>query len=157
MSQTLSMRFCRVFFMVAVSAIVGSLSCLKCCAAEPESGTSNKQRPADSEKRKSLDSAKDPKLRQELLARTAEDQDARKQWIRLMGSPEQSEDVKKQIHFAVAKMLDVDRKNLTWMKETVKRSGWPGKTLVGSDGRKRRGCWFSTPIPTLRFRSVASH
>ena len=64
----------------------------------------------------------------------AEDQEARKQWLRLMGRPQQSKDAKKQVELAIAKLRDVDRKNLVRMKEIVERSGWPGKSLVGKDG-----------------------
>jgi hypothetical protein len=135
MWRTSSMRLCRVLLVSFAWAIAGSLSCLPCRADAPEKGGGPRgPHAAASEKRKSPDSAVDPKLRKYLLARTAEDQETRKQWIRLMGRPAQSEDAKKQIDLAIARLKEVDRKNLAWMKEVVNRLGWPGKTLVGADG-----------------------
>jgi hypothetical protein len=68
-------------------------------------------------------------LRQELLRRVKEDQDARKKYIELMtqqpgGVPEA---VKK-------KMEEIDRTNTKRLKEIVDQHGWPGKSLVGEDG-----------------------
>ena len=31
-------------------------------------------------------------------------------------------------------MRETDRENLAWMREVVRRHGWPGKSLVGTDG-----------------------
>jgi hypothetical protein len=126
MSQTFMTRCGLVARIIAFWVIVGSFAGMHGRAGEAEKEVS--KRPATSDS-----SARDPKLRQELLTRMAEDQEARKQWLRLMG-PQQSKDAKQQIKAAQAKLRDVDRKNLVRMKEIVKHSGWPGKSLVGSDG-----------------------
>jgi hypothetical protein len=135
MWQTSQTRFRRLAHVVAACAIVGSSACLYGHAGEAETGVPTKPAPSNSDVRKpSPESVKNPKLRQELLARMAEDQEARKQWLRLMGRPQPSKDAKKQVELAVAKLREVDRKNLVRMKQIVERSGWPGKTDVGSDG-----------------------
>jgi hypothetical protein len=135
MLRTSAARSSHVVLSIAAWAILGSVACPSGSAGEAEKGAPKQAASADSSARKpSLDSAKNPKLRQELLARMAEDQEARKQWLGLLGRPQQSKDAKKQIDLAMAKLRNVDRKNLVRMKEIVDRSGWPGKTLVGSDG-----------------------
>jgi hypothetical protein len=73
--------------------------------------------------------ARDEELRKELLRRTKEDQDARKEFIEAMkGKPTIDPEAP-----AVRKMLEVDRRNTARMKEVVERHGWPGKSLVGAD------------------------
>ena len=135
MSWTSSTRLCQIVRATAAWAIVGSLACLNGRAGETENETLKRPALPDSDVRKSSpDSARYPKLRQELLSRMAEDQEARMKWLRLIDHPQQPKDAEEQVKLATYALRDVDRKNLARMKEIVNRSGWPGKTLVGSDG-----------------------
>jgi hypothetical protein len=134
MSRTSSTPLCQIGRATAAWAIVVSLACLHGRAGEAEEGPLKRPAAPDSNARKSSpDSAQDPKLRQELLSRMAEDQEARKKWLRLIDHPQRSKDAEEQIKLAMTELRDVDRKNLARMKEIVNRSGWPGKSLVGSD------------------------
>jgi len=73
-------------------------------------------------------------LRQELLKRTQEDQDARKRLIEL-NSRRRAENDKALAESAEFKSLrDIDRKNTAWLKMVVTAHGWPGKSAVGEDG-----------------------
>jgi hypothetical protein len=74
------------------------------------------------------------KLREELLARMAEDQEARKHLLDLMGHPAGLKDADKQIELEKSKLRDIDGRNLVRLKEIVRHFGWPGQNLVGSDG-----------------------
>jgi hypothetical protein len=153
MRQTGLTRHRQAIRVIAAWAIIGSLACLHSSAAEAEKESSKQPAPSDSSLRKpSLDSVKSPKLRQELVARMAEDQEARKQWLRLMGRPQQSKDAKKQIDLAMAKLREVDRKNLVRMKVIVDRSGWPGKSMVGSDGAQAAWLLVQHADLDLRFQ-----
>ncbi|HEY7311706.1 MAG TPA: DUF6624 domain-containing protein [Gemmataceae bacterium] len=67
--------------------------------------------------------ARNEELRRELLRRVKEDQDIRKEVLKA-GSGET----------ASRKMMEIDRKNTTRMKEILDQHGWPGKSLVGVDG-----------------------
>jgi hypothetical protein len=67
---------------------------------------------------------KEPTLRQELLQRMQEDQDARKTLLGQKQGDLQS----------LKRLNEIDHKNTTRMKEIVKQYGWPGKSLVGIDG-----------------------
>jgi len=60
---------------------------------------------------------KEPALRQELLKRLQEDQR-----IRLVPNPDLHE------------WKRIDAENTAFMKKVIKRHGWPGKSVVGSDG-----------------------
>jgi len=135
MSRASSTQLCRIVRATAAWAIVGSLACLHGRAGQAENEAPKRSARPDSNVRKpSPDSAQNPKLRQELLSRMAEDQEARKKWLHLIDRPQQPKDAEEQVKLAMTRLRDVDRKNLTRMKEIVNRSGWPGKTLVGSDG-----------------------
>jgi hypothetical protein len=74
----------------------------------------------------------DEKLRQELLRRMKEDQDARKKLIRLMSAPK--EPGKKADLPDTKAMVEIDKRNTAWLKEVIDGKGWPGKSLVGTDG-----------------------
>jgi hypothetical protein len=66
---------------------------------------------------------KDRALRQELLTRMAEDQEARRP---VPGrAPSEAE---------VKRIQEIDRKNTARLEEVIEKHGWPGKTLVGEDG-----------------------
>jgi hypothetical protein len=73
----------------------------------------------------------DEKLRQELLRRMKEDQDARKKLIRLMSAPK--EPGKKADQPETKAMVEIDKRNTAWLKGVIDRKGWPGKSLVGAD------------------------
>lgn len=64
-------------------------------------------------------------LRQELLQRTKEDQAARKRLISL-GSQADAK--------ATEAVAEIDRKNTLWLKGIIAKQGWPGKSLVKTDG-----------------------
>lgn len=83
----------------------------------------------------------EPALAKELIRRTAVDQAARFDFIdftaknKLLGQldlkkldPKLAEGYKSKL----AKMQEVDRNNLRWMKEVVGKHGWPGKSMVGA-------------------------
>lgn len=72
----------------------------------------------------------EPALRRELLDRKEVDQAARKAFVELLsaGKPFGPE------HAAVETMAAVDAANRDWLKGVVERYGWPGRTLVGTDG-----------------------
>lgn len=77
-------------------------------------------------------------LRQELLARMAEDQRARQEFIKYLQQhkgmlPEGGKDT---MPPAVTTMCEIDRRNTARMKEIVERYGWPGFALVGKDGEE---------------------
>lgn len=67
--------------------------------------------------RKTREAVIEPKLREELLERKEKDQEARK------ASP-----------FDGARCIKVDQENTARMKKIVEAHGWPGKSLVGTDG-----------------------
>jgi hypothetical protein len=77
-------------------------------------------------------SVREEGLRQELLQRMKRDQEFRASLLELMRAriPADSNKFKE-----VAKRgTEIDRQNTQRMKEIVKRYGWPGKSLVGTDG-----------------------
>jgi len=76
----------------------------------------------------------DDALRQELLRRTKEDQDARKALTDAMAKkadqgapPAPDEQIAKRVQ-------DIDRANTDWLRPIVEKRGWPGYALVGKDG-----------------------
>ncbi|MFL5339258.1 MAG: DUF6624 domain-containing protein [Gemmataceae bacterium] len=73
-------------------------------------------------------------LRTELRKRVKEDQDARQkfiEWLKTRGTI----DPKKAAEEPIAKKLaEIDEANTKWLKEVVEKHGWPGKSLVGTDG-----------------------
>jgi hypothetical protein len=74
----------------------------------------------------------DKPLREELRRMVKDDQDARMTIIELTKKKEQSdpETLKKQHE----KCQELDRKHTARLKEIVAKHGWPGKSLVGTDG-----------------------
>lgn len=64
----------------------------------------------------------DAPLRRELLARVAQDQQARDA---ITDPPDEA---------AVARVREVDRDNTAFLREAVAKHGWPGKRVVGVDG-----------------------
>src|ERR1044071_6917550 len=69
---------------------------------------------------------KEPALREELLKRVDQDQAIRNELI--------SHGVKSPDKTILARMQAIDAANTERMKAIVKRYGWPGPELVGSDG-----------------------
>ena len=82
---------------------------------------------------------KDEKLRAELVERVEEDQKARKQLIDLQARQggKDADAAKKEVEAATKKMQEIDARNTAWMKEVVDKHGWPGKSLVGTDGAQK--------------------
>jgi hypothetical protein len=79
---------------------------------------------------------KDEKLRRELLDRRDQDQQARKRLVELLARQggKDAGAIKAEIELATKKVQEIDRASTARMKEIVDRHGWPGKSLVGSDG-----------------------
>ena len=78
------------------------------------------------EEPKSSPDVKEPKIREEILARAKKEQDLRFKLIKEGGLKPTPEEVKA--------LNEVDTANRTWLKEIIEKHGWPGKTLVGVDG-----------------------
>jgi uncharacterized protein DUF6624 len=83
--------------------------------------------------------SKGEKLRAELVERVEEDQKARRQLIDLQArqAGKDAEAAKKEIEAVTKTMQEIDARNTAWMKEVVDRHGWPGKSLVGTDGAQK--------------------
>jgi hypothetical protein len=96
----------------------------------------------------------DPQLRQELLKRMAVDQQARKHLLDLMAQQNGPDPngIQSQIVAAKAKLQKVDKENAARMKEIVRQHGWPGKTLVGSDGTQAAWLLVQHADPDLAFQ-----
>jgi hypothetical protein len=69
---------------------------------------------------------KEPKIREEILARAKKEQDLRFKLIKEGGFKPTPEEVKA--------LNEVDTANRTWLTGIIEKHGWPGKTLVGVDG-----------------------
>jgi hypothetical protein len=87
--------------------------------------------------------AKEPCLRQELLAMEKEDQQVRTAVLKALGekgiSPGDAKPITDPALLKIfleqtGKMAAVDQKNRARLKEVVDKHGWPGKSLVGKDG-----------------------
>ncbi len=77
-------------------------------------------------------------MRQELLARRAEDQRARQEIVKYLREHQgiDPESVKDGANPLAAALREIDRRNTARMKEIVDRCGWPGFALVGKDGEQ---------------------
>jgi hypothetical protein len=79
-------------------------------------------------------------LRQELLRRTKEDQDYRRQVMALFqkkaaaDTDKARQGIEEELQPLIQQGQEIDRKNTAWLKEVVAKHGWPGKSLVGRDG-----------------------
>jgi hypothetical protein len=84
-------------------------------------------------------SKKDEKLRADLIHRADEDQKARKQLIdrQARRGGKDDEAAKEAVEAATKRMQEIDARNTAWMKEVVDKHGWPGKSLVGTDGSQK--------------------
>jgi len=135
MSDRNLIRLTSIVFSIAV--VAGSV-----CSAEPEpssphtqSGESNPLKD-DYLQRKNV-CVQQPRLRNELLERLKKDQQIRRNPEVLKFFAETSgknRDITALDNPALQKMLRIDRDNKNWLKQVVKQHGWPGKTLVGTDG-----------------------
>ena len=85
---------------------------------------------ANKEKKLAAEHPADAKLQHELLARVAEDQQARAAMV-----ASQMKDPR-----ASAAMKAVDTRNTAWMKTVIAAHGWPGVTLVGKTAAQ--GAWL---------------
>jgi len=79
---------------------------------------------------------KDEKLRAELLDRAEQDQKVRRQLLDLL-SLKDADAIKQEIEIATKKVRAIDARNTARLKEVVDKHGWPGKSLVGTDGSQR--------------------
>ncbi len=87
-------------------------------------------KPAD---KKATPAVGDEKLRQELLRRMKEDQDARKKLIPILSArkgPVKDADLPPELRG----LSEIDKRNTAWLKEVIEQKGWLGKSLVGVDG-----------------------
>jgi hypothetical protein len=105
-----------------------ALTFLLLVAAGAQPGRAD-EKPAD---KKAAPAVGDEKLRQELLRRMREDQDARKKLVQLMSAPKAPG--KQPVPPEAKAVREIDQRNTAWLKEAVDRRGWPGKSLVGADG-----------------------
>jgi uncharacterized protein len=86
---------------------------------------------------------REPALRRELLARQKQDQDARADYLRMLGDrgiqprdgdPKFTEPaLVKLVQEHTAKMAQIDRQNTEWLEKMVDTYGWPGRALVGAE------------------------
>jgi hypothetical protein len=79
---------------------------------------------------------KSEELRQQLLRRMQEDQEARKAVMALVQSGHigNLDQTKSEDHPLAMRLRYVDRKYTARLKEIIDEFGWPGKSLVGRDG-----------------------
>src|SRR5437588_10770251 len=114
MSRVRSASWALTFFLLAAAAQPGRAE----------------DKPAD---KKATPTVGDEKLRQELLRRMKEDQDARKKLIPILSArkgPVKEADLPPELRG----LEEIDKRNTAWLKEVIDRKGWPGKSLVGGAG-----------------------
>ena len=73
-----------------------------------------------------------PALREELLSRAAKDQEARRKLVERMRRKPGELAAEKPAWLKELRKIDAD--NRKWLKSVVTEHGWPGRTLVGTDG-----------------------
>ncbi|HEX7979086.1 MAG TPA: DUF6624 domain-containing protein, partial [Gemmatimonadaceae bacterium] len=71
---------------------------------------------------------RDTSLRAELLQRMSADEAVRGRLATAQRESEQPDSA------LIARVGDVDGENTRWLAETVARRGWPGRSIVGTDG-----------------------
>ncbi|QJW99006.1 DUF6624 domain-containing protein [Frigoriglobus tundricola] len=89
---------------------------------------------------------KNPKLREELLARVEKEQAARHRIIEANAAG------KKLNPTEFAQVLGLDKDNREWLKGVVEKHGWPGKSLVGEDGAHAAWLLVQHADPDLPFQ-----
>jgi hypothetical protein len=79
---------------------------------------------------------KDERLWAELVSRTDEDPKARQQLLDVQSWPggKDAEATKKDVGAATKAMQELDARDTAWLKGVVDQHGWPGKSLVGTEG-----------------------
>jgi hypothetical protein len=86
-----------------------------------------------------------PELHKEIQARVKTDQDARYALIaftakhKMTGKPgtDLALNVTREYEKLNKRMQEIDEKNTAWLKGVVEKHGWPGESLVGTDGAHR--------------------
>ncbi len=86
--------------------------------------------------------AKEPKIRNELLVMMHRDQNARSRMLKAFGDSGFSigqlkfsdQKVRMTIEAESKLLAEIDRKNRVRLAEIIERFGWPGKSLVGTEG-----------------------
>lgn len=74
-----------------------------------------------------------PELRRELFVRMERDQEMRRKLVARQGNG--SDGVPTTFDPAVvAELMKVDRENRLWLADQIEKHGWPGRSLVGTDG-----------------------
>lgn len=94
-----------------------------------------------------------PELREALMARMAKDQEARKAflaWDRQNKAASKAAAERAEESAPFLEMVKTDRENREWLKTIVERHGWPGKTLVGTDGA--HAAWLLVQHADLDFQ-----
>lgn len=104
-----------------------------CAQAQPAGKKGQDKKPA----------AREPSIRQALLAMANEDQQVRAAVFKALGEkgislgdhkPITDPALLKLVLEQTCKLAEVDRTNRARLKQIVDKHGWPGKSLVGSDG-----------------------
>jgi hypothetical protein len=119
----------QVHAIAALPMVIGSLSVVQPCHAQPEAAPK----------------VREPALREELLQREKQDAAIRAEYQAfrekngLLGPDEQEKKAKnpelaKGAYDIAVRMGKIDEANHQRMKEVVVKYGWPGKSLVGADG-----------------------
>jgi hypothetical protein len=80
--------------------------------------------------------AGDAELRKELLARMKEDQEFRTKLTPLFARQRAGKgaQVQHEIDALMKQGTETDKRNTAWLKKVVEKHGWPGNSLVGTDG-----------------------
>lgn len=107
-------------YMLLMRRVAPILFLLVACAEPRGEASSHKARDGD----KPVDEA----LRQQLLARVERDQEARLALVHKQQQGQAPDAVD------IERLLTVDTANVAWLKQVIAESGWPGHSLVGSDG-----------------------
>lgn len=89
-----------------------------------------------------MEKIREPELAKELRARVELDQACRNEWIEF-GRKHKTFDVDltkldpaiaKKFTALTNKMEGCDKQNRIWLKEVIKKHGWPGQSIVGTEG-----------------------
>jgi tetratricopeptide (TPR) repeat protein len=104
----------------------------------------------ETEREKYFQSLKEPELARELLKRRDEDQRLRFAWQNSTRDQKPGEPIKTT---DVTRDLErVDRENTAFMKKTLEKHGWPGRSLVGEDAS--RAAWLLVQhAPDVEFQA----
>lgn len=81
-----------------------------------------------------LDSISLPELRRELLVRMERDQQIRQKLVASQADGPTGGQPTTFDHAVIEELMKVDRENRLWLEEQIEQHGWPGRSLVGTDG-----------------------